>query len=102
MHFEPRFKTLVELLDHALQQYGGRDLFGTKKDGGWTWTRYGEFGSQVDRFRAGLSSLGVARGDNVAIIANNRVEWAVAAYACYGLGAAFVPMYEAQHPKEWE
>jgi long-chain acyl-CoA synthetase len=36
------------------------------------------------------------------MIANNRVEWAVAAYACFGLGAAFVPMYEAQNPKEWE
>ena len=33
---------------------------------------------------------------------NNRVEWAVAAYACFGLGAAFVPMYEAQLAKEWE
>jgi long-chain acyl-CoA synthetase len=102
MHFEPRFKTLVELLDQSVRRHGVRELFGTKKDGRWTWTTYAEFGSMVDRFRAGLSSLGVQRGDNVAIIANNRVEWAVAAYACYGLGAAFVPMYEAQHPKEWE
>jgi long-chain acyl-CoA synthetase len=102
MHFEPRFKTLVELLAQAVQRHGGRELFGTKRDGRWTWITYGEFGALVDRFRAGLASLGVQRGDNVAIIANNRVEWAVAAYGCYGLGAAFVPMYEAQHPKEWE
>jgi long-chain acyl-CoA synthetase len=102
MHFEPRYKTLVELLAQTVQRHGDRELFGTKKDGRWTWTTYSEFGSMVERFRAGLSSLGVQRGDNVAIIANNRVEWAVAAYACYGLGAAFVPMYEAQHPKEWE
>jgi long-chain acyl-CoA synthetase len=26
----------------------------------------------------------------------------VLAYACCGLGAALVPMYEAQNPKEWE
>jgi long-chain acyl-CoA synthetase len=102
MHFEPRFKTLVELLEQAVERHGDRDLFGTKKDGRWIWTTYRDFGSQVDRCRAGLASLGTVRGDNVAIIANNRVEWAVAAYACYGLGAGFVPMYEAQHPKEWE
>jgi long-chain acyl-CoA synthetase len=102
MHFEPRFKTLVELLDQAVERHGDRDLFGTKKDGRWTWTTYREFGSLVERFRSGLAALGAGRGDNVGIIANNRVEWAVAAYACYGLGAAFVPMYEAQHPKEWE
>ena len=35
----------------------------------------------------------------VAIIANNRVEWAAAAYACNGLGAVIVPMYEAQNEK---
>jgi long-chain acyl-CoA synthetase len=102
MHFEPRFRTLVELLRQALQKHAGRELFGTKRDGRWSWITYREFGALVDQFRAGLASLGVQRGDNVAIIANNRVEWAVAAYACYGLGAALVPMYEAQHPKEWE
>src|SRR6185436_1990932 len=31
----------------------------------------------------------------------NRVEWAVLAYACFGLGVSIVPMYEAQLPKEW-
>jgi long-chain acyl-CoA synthetase len=102
MHFEPRFKTLVELFRHAVATYPSRQLFGTKRDGRWTWITYRDFGGMVDRLRAGLASLGVQRGDSVAIVANNRVEWAVAAYACYGLGAAFVPMYEAQNPKEWE
>jgi long-chain acyl-CoA synthetase len=102
MQFAPRYKSLVDLFQTAIRSFPERQLFGTKRDGKWEWLRYAEFGSMVERFRGGLASLGVQRGDNVAIIANNRVEWAVAAYACYGLGAAFVPMYEAQHPKEWE
>jgi long-chain acyl-CoA synthetase len=102
MPFEPRFRTLVDILEHSTAAYAWRDLFGTKKAGRWTWTTYREFGSLVERFRGGLASLGVSRGDNVACVANNRVEWAVAAYACYSLGAAFVPMYEQQNPKEWE
>jgi len=102
MLFEPRFRTMVDLFQHAVTTYPSRDLFGTKKDGRWRWTTYEEFGSLVDRLRGGLASIGVQRGDCVAIVSNNRVEWAVGAYACYGLGAAFVPMYEAQHPKEWE
>ena len=56
----------------------------------------------VDAFRAGLAALGVRAGDRVAIVAANRIEWAVAAYATYGLGAAFVAMYEQQRSKEWE
>ncbi len=102
MTFEPQYKTLVDILEHSTAAYAGRELFGTKTGGRWVWTTYGEFGALVEKFRGGLASLGIQRGDNVACVANNRVEWAVAAYACYSLGAAFVPMYEAQNPKEWE
>jgi long-chain acyl-CoA synthetase len=97
-----KFNTLVDIFQQSIATYPDNELFGTKKNGGWEWTRYLEFGRTVDKFRAGLESLGVQRGDRVACVSNNRVEWAVAAYACFGLGAAFVPMYEAQHPKDWE
>ncbi|MCL2448858.1 MAG: long-chain fatty acid--CoA ligase, partial [Polyangiaceae bacterium] len=100
--FEPRFKTLVQILQTSVSACADRPVFGTKRGDGWAWTTYGEFGRQVDRLRAGLAARGIKAGDRVAMIADNRVEWAVAAYACYGLGAAYVPMYEAQHPKEWE
>jgi long-chain acyl-CoA synthetase len=102
MQFEPRFQTLVDIFQHATESFGPRPLFGTKKAGGWTWLTYAEFGSMVNGFRGGLASLGIKSGDCVAIVANNRVEWAVAAYACFGVGATFVPMYEAQSPKEWD
>ncbi|HEX7602668.1 MAG TPA: long-chain fatty acid--CoA ligase, partial [Polyangiaceae bacterium] len=83
-------------------KYAERPLWGTKKDGVWNWTTYGEFHALVDKFRGGLASLGVGKGDRVAIISDNRVEWAVAAYATYGLEAEFVPMYQAQMAKEWK
>lgn len=98
----PKFETLVDIFENSIATYPENDLFGTKKNGVWVWTTYLEFGKQVDAARAGLAELGIGRGDRVAIVSNNRVEWAVLAYACYGLGAAFVPMYEAQLAKEWE
>jgi long-chain acyl-CoA synthetase len=97
-----KFENLVEMFERSVKEYGPRDLFGTVKDGNWEWTTYAQVGEMVDAFRGGLAALGIKHGDNVCIISNNRVEWAVAAYACYGLGAALVPMYEAQLPKEWE
>src|SRR5215472_12684451 len=102
MQFEPRHRTLVEVCDASVAAYGSRALFGTKRGGDWIWTTYAEFGSLVARFRRGLESIGVSPGERVAIVSNNRVEWAVAAFACYGLGASFVPMYEAQNPHEWD
>jgi long-chain acyl-CoA synthetase len=102
MSFEPKFATLAVLFLSSIDAYGPRELFGTKKNGQWSWTTYAEFGRQVATVRGGLAALGIGRGDAIACVANNRIEWAVAAYAAYGLGASFVPMYEAQHPKEWE
>ncbi len=102
MPLESRSESLVDIFEKSVEAHRGRPLFGTKKGGGWAWSTYGEVGSLVDCLRGGFASLGAGRGDRIAIIANNRVEWAVAAYACYGVGAVFVPLYEAQSPKEWD
>jgi len=96
------FENLVDVFDQSIAAFESRELFGTKKDGTWVWTTYAEFGAQVNEVRAGLSTLGLQRGDKIAVIADNRVEWAVIAYASFGLGVAMVPMYEAQHDKDWE
>jgi long-chain acyl-CoA synthetase len=96
------FSNLVEMFERSVQAYEPNRLFGTKVNGTYQWITYGEVGALVEAFRGGLASLGVGPGDAVAVIANNRVEWAVAAYATYGLGAKYVPMYEAQLPKEWK
>jgi long-chain acyl-CoA synthetase len=97
----PKFSNLVEMFERSVKLYGPRELFGTKTDGQWQWTTYAEMGKLVDDLRGGLAKLGLQRGDNLCIVSNNRVEWAVIAYACYGLGVSIVPMYEAQLPKEW-
>ena len=102
MPFESRYQSLVDVFERTVEAHRGRPLFGTKQGGGWGWITYGEFANLVECLRGGLAALGVARGDRVAIVSNNRVPWAVAAYACYGLGAVFVPLYEAQAPKDWE
>jgi long-chain acyl-CoA synthetase len=100
--FAPEYSDLVSMLGEAVKRYADRPLFGTRHEDGWHWTTYREFGSLVDRFRAGLASLGVKRGDHVAVISANRLEWVIGAHAVYSLGATYVPMYEAQLDKEWQ
>jgi long-chain acyl-CoA synthetase len=94
--------TLVDLLEKSVENFGPREAFGTKTGGQWVFVTYSQVKALVDDLRGGLASLGVSRGDRVAIISDNRIEWAVAAYATYGLSAAFVPMYESQLEKDWE
>ncbi|MFO0685217.1 MAG: long-chain fatty acid--CoA ligase [Sandaracinus sp.] len=99
--FSPKFETLVDVFDSATQRYRDRPLFGEKRGGEWRWMTFAEFARDVSEVRAGLAALGVGETDRVGIIANNRSEWAIAAYATYGRNAAYVPMYESQMPKEW-
>jgi len=102
MTSEPTFHDMTQLYVQSVRAHATRPLFGTKYGDTWRWTTYGEFGADVDAARGGLASLGIGPGDRVAVIANNRVEWAVGAYATYGLRASYVPMYEAQLPREWQ
>jgi long-chain acyl-CoA synthetase len=77
--FEPKYNTLVQIYGQSIAKFGDRPLFGTKVAGQWEWMTYGEFGERVDAARGGLAALGIAneKGDRVAVIANNRYEWAV-------------------------
>ena len=97
-----QFTNLAELCELSCTTFASRPYLGTKKDGTWTWITYGQFGELVDKVRGGLAGLGVGPGDRVAIISDNRVEWPAAAFATYGLGASYVPMYQAQRPAEWQ
>ncbi len=97
-----KFNNLVDMQKNAVKQHAQRDFFGTKINGIWKWITYKDFGEMVDGFRGGLAKAGIKKDDAVAIIAGNRVEWAVAAYASYGLGARFVPMYEHQLAEDWK
>jgi long-chain acyl-CoA synthetase len=98
----PKFETLVDVFQNSTRTFASRPLFGEKKNGQWTWMTYAKFAQLVDDLRAGMAQLGVTTGDRVAVISNNRHEWAVGNYASSTLGAAYVPMYEAQHEKEWQ
>ncbi len=96
------FETLVDLFEQTIEKHPNNRLFGEKKGGRYQWTSYQKFGQKVDAFRGALAARGIGEGDTVAVIADNRLEWAVGAYATYGLGARYCPMYEVQLAKDWK
>jgi len=94
---------LVELFENSVKKFSDREFLGTKnKQGVYEWVTFGEVGRRVDNLRAGLAGLGVKRDDAVGIISNNSTEWAIGHYATAGLGAFYVPMYEAELSHVWE
>ncbi len=99
---ETPFKTVPELFQNAIDKFGERPLFGTKTAGVYKWLTFSEFDVKMRKLRAAMNRLGIKKGDAVGVIANNSVEFALAVYASYGLGAVVVPMYEVQKPTDWE
>ncbi|HYP87538.1 MAG TPA: long-chain fatty acid--CoA ligase [Polyangiaceae bacterium] len=95
------FSDLVSMWERTTTRYAERPLFGEKRASGWVWKTYAEVAAQVDAFRAALASLGVGPGDRVALISDNRLEWAIVVHATLARGAAYVPMYESQTPSDW-
>ncbi|HAR98611.1 MAG TPA: long-chain fatty acid--CoA ligase [Syntrophus sp. (in: bacteria)] len=102
MNLQVEPDNLLEFLENTVKKYPDKPAFGTKNASGvYEWVTYGRFAERVDHVRGGLAKLGVGRDDAVGIIANNRLEWAIAAFASYGLCARFVPMYENELQKTW-
>src|SRR5947207_5092399 len=60
---------------------------------GWQPISSQEFAKKVGGLVSGLRSWGIARGDRVAILSENRHEWVAADFACMLLGAVVVPIY---------
>jgi long-chain acyl-CoA synthetase len=93
---------LVDMFERSVAKHGPRDMYGTKNAAGeYEWVTYNQVAKRVNDLRAGLAAEGIVKGDAVGLIANNRTEWAVAAFATFGLGARFIPMYEAELANTW-
>src|SRR5687768_12119735 len=98
---QEEFPDLVSMWERITTRYADRPLFAEKGASGWTWHTFAEIGERVDAFRAALAGLGVGQGDRVALISNNRLEWAITVHATLSLGAIYVPMYESQTREDW-
>ncbi len=85
-------RTLLDYFKHAASS-GKAELLVSKVNGAWTPVSAEEFGRKTRGFSLGLASLGVDRGDRVAILSENRPEWPITDFATLALGAMTVPIY---------
>jgi long-chain acyl-CoA synthetase len=85
--------TLTELFFEGLDKFQRDDAYQVKRDGKYHSVSHAEVHERVTLLALGLQQLGFARGDRIAILSENRPEWAFADWACLSLGLADVPIY---------
>ncbi|MCC6731210.1 MAG: long-chain fatty acid--CoA ligase [Chthonomonadales bacterium] len=86
-------QTIYQMLRESARRFESRRALGYKEDGAYRYLTYGDVWRRVRSFRRGLASLGVRRGDRIALLSYNRVEWAIADLTAQSLGVVTVPIY---------
>jgi long-chain acyl-CoA synthetase len=85
--------TLNQLFLTAIERYRRPDALQVKRDGRYQPISHDTLLERVRRVSLGLEELGIRSGDRIAILSENRPEWAIVDYATLALGAADVPVY---------
>jgi long-chain acyl-CoA synthetase len=85
--------TLAELFLRAADEYDKADALEYRTADGWKPIAHREILDRVHRITDALVADGVRRGDSVAILSENRPEWALTDYALLCMGALNVPVY---------
>jgi long-chain acyl-CoA synthetase len=88
-----QMETIPKQFLHTVETFDRKDAFRTKHDGRWVDMSHREALDRVYGAALGLQSLGLARGDRIAIISENRVEWALSDMAILSMGGINVPVY---------
>ena len=84
--------TLVDLFLGVTERLADKDAYNVSGEGAPSFT-YAGVRDAARRGAAALARSGVGRGDRVAILSENRVEWALADWSCLCAGVVDAPIY---------
>jgi long-chain acyl-CoA synthetase len=85
--------TLTQLFFESLGRFQRPDAYQVRRAGRYEPIAHAQVRERVRHIALGLRDLGYTRGDRIAILSENRPEWAFVDWACLTLGIADVPIY---------
>jgi long-chain acyl-CoA synthetase len=88
-----QFPNVVAMFFARVAEKGDAPFLWTKRVGQWTPISWRAAAQQVASLAAALRALGLARGDRVMLVSENRPEWCIADLAIMAAGCVTVPAY---------
>ena len=92
--------TLPAMYERVVRDYPKPDALNYKRDGAWHSISAADMVRRAKEIALGLRSLGVAKGDRVAILSESCVEWVLADQGCLFADAVTVPIYPTLTPTQ--
>ncbi len=92
-------KTLAQLFLQAAEKHNRADALNYKSGGEWKAISSDEMISRAENIALGLYSLGLRKGDRLAMIAANSPEWTLTDAGCQFAGIIDAPIYTTLAPK---
>lgn len=94
--------TLAELAQRSFVTFATRPYLGEKRDGKYEFKSFADIAVRVENLCGALLELGLVRGERVAILGDNRIDWALTDLACQMGGLISVPIYSTLPPGQVE
>lgn len=94
--------TLGAMFFNRVDKYQNHPALRYKKDGAWRDISWTEFGDKVEKLGNGLLALGINPGDRVALLSENRPEWAISDLGIISIQGIVVPIYHTNKAKQIE
>lgn len=85
-------QTIIGLFEESVKKYGTNPLMLEKHKDQYESTSYNEIRQSVIEFAAGLMSLGVVKGDRIALLSEGRNDWVISELAVLYTGAINIPL----------
>lgn len=95
-------KTIGSMIFNQVEKYADHAVLRFKEDGSWHDISWTELGERIENLGNGLLSLGVKPGEKVAILSENRPEWAIADLGIISIQGVGVPIYHTNRAKQIE
>ena len=93
----PSYQTLNDIFYKVIDSNSADVLRAQRKDGSWEILSSAELYRRVRAFAQVLEALGLRKGERLALISENRWEWAVCDFATLALGVVNVPIFPTLH-----
>jgi long-chain acyl-CoA synthetase len=93
-------RTLCDMFFYSVDTFRKPGHLRVKRDGQWCDISSAEYRETVEALSMALRGLGVVVNDRVAILSENRPEWAYVDLAALTMGAVDVPLYPTLTPSQ--